>query len=256
MANINKKIHPHYFLGLIGCLSTALLITIIFSWIFYADPPYAYWELTISQLGGIWIWDGNIQVLSNPTSQLIFTVGLSFCSVICFILTILAFIEFRRGNQAFLNTFLFGIMCIGAALIAFPRDHETVPILHYVGVVLFIIGFGLFNAFAQLYRRGRKRLDEDYVSKLDFMVVWLVIGVCCVYGISFIINRILGTPDTILNIINALSQKLVVGLCVFAIWLLDEDDIGFQSISNQKDPEKEKYLTKQIFLNGIYKKFK
>lgn len=198
ISNNKKKIHPHYFLGLIGCLSTALLISIVFSWIFYADPPYAFWKLTISQLGGIWIGDGDVQVVSNPTSQLLFTVGLGFCSVICFILTFMALIEFIHGNQGFLNTFLFGTMSIGAALIAIPRDHGTVSFLHYIGVGLFIVGFGVFNAFAQLYRRGRKRLDDDYVSKLDFIIVWIVIGLCCLYGFGFLINLILETP--ILNI--------------------------------------------------------
>lgn len=252
-----KEVEPRIFLWLLRILAIIIVGTIITCWIFYADPNgYEWWRLSISRLGGLWVWDGDIPQWENEPSTRIFTIGFLICSGICLINCILMFIGHSKGKHSKLNGYLMLIMTVGVGLIAVPRDIETYNFLHYVGVFLFIGGFTFFNFRSQLFRRGKKRLISK-TGFLDWLVAWLIIVMGIIYLVSLIIVIIVnarGDVPLYLEMISALSQKIVLVICIVAIFILDPDDINQQEIQH---PEEETQLSGlQIMLNGIYRKYK
>jgi len=207
---------------LLRFLSIVLLFTIVISWVTYADLPYEFWNLTIGKLGGRWIWDGEIREIVNPTSQIVFTIGLCFCGGICLTLFILA-LKFR--NQTKFDSIFFLIMFIGAFLYSIPRDNPTFKLLHYFGALMFINGLGVYNALTQLYRYQRRK-EKLKFPKLETVIVVIVISINIIYTIGLFTDNVIGIDSEFISIFNALAQKLVVLISIISIWLLGKEDVG------------------------------
>lgn len=219
-----KKPKLNKFRVMLIVLAITLFVTIALSWGFYADLPYKFWRLTISRLGGTWIRDDiENPIRLNQLSSLIFTIGLSICGVICLLLFIFTVVDFKKKQHRWTNLFCFILMTIGAFFIGIPRDHETLSILHYVGVGVFILTFLIFNSIAQFYHR-RKEIIKRGLNFWDVFISVLLIGIFVVHVISFILVWINPAHGESLRLLNALSQKAVIVTCFGAILFLDNED--------------------------------
>ena len=220
-----KKMKLNKFRVLLIVLAITLFVTITLAWIFYTDLPYEFWRLTISRLGGNLIRDDIENPIGpNKISSLIFTIGLSICGVICLLLLIFTIVDFKKKQYRWTNLFCFISMAIGAFFIGIPRDHDTLSILHYVGVGVFILSFLFFNSIAQFYHR-RKEIIKRGLNFWDVFISMLLIIIVVVHVITFILVWINPAHGESLRIWNALSQKAVVIVCIGAIFFLDNEDL-------------------------------
>ncbi|MHA1473647.1 MAG: hypothetical protein ACTSPA_04020 [Promethearchaeota archaeon] len=208
---------------LVWSITIVMIITIILAWWQYPEP-YEFFQESISSLGGYLSTTG----LENKTSSIIFTIGISICGIIAFIIAIIYFFQkelFFNTGKAIIALFI----AIGTIGIAIPRDYEGLLLLHAIGAAIFIGAFGIFNGVSQLLRYSHKHRPKKPEEKktLDF---YLDLSLVYLSGLSILIYLILFILHSVLNVdwtgtLQVIAQKMVLIISFIATFFLDKDDM-------------------------------
>jgi len=198
-----------------------LILTVGLAIYFYADS-YRFFKDYISELGAHYTAENEID---NHISSIIMSVGFGLCASISMIISITYF------SSDFRNKFLKGALslanALGASLIAIPQDKGNLIILHTLGAVLFIAGFGVLNFTLQLLRfvKNHQEIPKDrkFDYYLDASMVVIVFIVIALLIIFFIPAEL--TKNPILLIISITLQKSVLLIDCLALLVLDLDDM-------------------------------
>ncbi|MBD3190817.1 MAG: hypothetical protein GF308_09245 [Candidatus Heimdallarchaeota archaeon] len=198
-----------------------LILTIALAWVFYPEP-YEFHEEFISNLGGY----TSDQGLTNTISSTIMAVGFGLCALIALILTIIYLIK-ANLDYNYLKSLLNFILALGAVGVGIPMDHPTVGILHGVGALIFIFGFGILNFVLQTLRFKRKYIPKGFKEftnyALDLLMVTLVFVIIFLLAVFYIIHRLIDVY--LIDVLTILSQKAVLIVDFIAIFFLDKEDM-------------------------------
>ena len=208
---------------LVWLITVVMVITIGLAWWQYPES-YQFFQDSISSLGGYLSKSG----LDNTNSSMIFTIGISLCGGIAFIVSMIYFSKknlFFNTGKAIIALFV----AIGTIGIAIPRDYEGLILVHAIGAALFIGAFGIFNGVSQLLRyshRHRPKKPEEK-KKLDF---YLDLSMVYLSGFSILFYLIIFILLLVLNAdwpgtMQAPAQKLVLITSFIATFFLDIDDM-------------------------------
>ncbi|NHK31859.1 MAG: hypothetical protein FK730_10940 [Asgard group archaeon] len=153
-------------------------------------------------------------------------VGFGLCAFLSLINSIVYFIV-RDLQYNYLKAILNLVIVFGACFAAIPWDHGNLLILHGLGALFFIVGFGILNFTHQILRFIRKHQEIPDKRRFDYyldasMVVVVFISILFLI-ISFILSQII--DNLALEIIAAANQKIVLIVACIAIFLLDLDDM-------------------------------
>lgn len=198
-----------------------LILTIALAWVFYPEP-YEFHEEFISNLGGY----TSDQGLSNTISSTIMAIGFGLCGFVALILSIIYLIK-RELDYNFLKSFLNLVLAVGAVGVGIPLDHPTIGILHGIGALIFIFGFGILNFVLQTLRFKRKYLPTGFKEFtnyfLDLIMVIVVFIVIFIQAIFYVLYRLLDVY--LITVITILAQKAVLIIDFIAIFFLDKNDM-------------------------------
>ena len=226
-------LYAYFFLGIV------LSMTILNS-MFHYPIPYKFWLEPISRLGGITAYSED----PNNTAGAIFASGMQLCSFICIFISfcylywekVISPIDYKTEYKFHPNRcmiILTIIMAIGAFLLGIPYDHTRLRILHAMGVLLFIGGFATLNIIAQLHRRNRKIGEKDDhtsgITIFEGIIIILIFFFMIIYLVAYVLFQFVDPSSIILQYFNASSQKIIVILCLLALFNLDPDDVLLQS---------------------------
>lgn len=222
-------LYAYFFLGLV------LTIT-IFNSIFHYPEKYRFWCEPISRLGGI----NTSTEVPNYIGSAIFASGMQICAFVCLFISF-AYIYWEKvispGNYQEENPYhpnriliyLNFIMAFGAFLVGVPYDHEKWAILHAVGVLLFIGAFCVLNIIAQLHKRtrmiGPKYKYGSAATVFEALLIYVIFLSIIVYIIAFLLDILHHREVLFYNYFNASTQKVVIILCLVALFNLDNDDV-------------------------------
>jgi hypothetical protein len=208
---------------LVWSITVVMVITIALA-IWQYPEPYIFFQDTISSLGGYF----SKSSLDNTNSRMIFTIGISLCGVIAFIVSMIYFSK----KDLFFNTgkaIITLLVSIGTIGIAIPRDSEGLILFHAIGAIIFIGSFGIFIGVSQLLRYSHKHRPKKPEEKkkldfyLDLTMVYLSGLSILFYLIIFILLLVL--KEDWLGTMQALAQKLVLIISFIATFFLDKDDM-------------------------------
>ncbi len=213
-----------YLRRLIWLIGLILIITIGFAWWFYPEN-YDFFNETISKLGGIESKSG----LTNTLSSLIFAAGFGVIALIALIM-FFYYTTTKDITEKYLKALWCLLISIGAIGVALPVDIPNLIYPHYLGALIFVLFFGVFNFETQAARFLRKRKvrkqllhqKHSFDFWIDLTFVFIVFIATGVFITVFIIERIwLQVPF----ISTALTQKILLIVNIIAIYLLDVDDM-------------------------------
>lgn len=222
-------LYGYFFLGLV------LSITILNA-IFHYPENYRFWCEPISRLGGINTSSG----IPNDVGAAIFASGMLVCAFICLFIAfayiywekVVSPVNYQKENPYHPNRimiFLNIVMAIGAFLVGVPYDHEKWAFLHAFGVLLFIGGFCIVNIIAQLHKRTRMIGQKfEYTSAATIFEAGLICFTflsIILYTIAFLLDIFYGRKIIVYNYFNASTQKIVILMCLVALFNLDNDDV-------------------------------
>lgn len=208
---------------LVWLTAPVLVATIVFAWIFYAEP-YNFITEYISALGHIHSFDDGY---INTTSRIIMTTGFSIQALLSLSIAIFYFIRpVLRFN--YLKGSLYVLTGLGAAGIAIPGDHDTLSLFHTIGAIMFIFSFAMVNFVHQLLRFLRKH-DFSFRKKpfdfyIDLIIAFVVFSVMIIFGVLFALDRTVGGPSSPV-FAAPLWQKILVIVDLIAIFMLDLEDM-------------------------------
>ncbi|NHJ38898.1 MAG: hypothetical protein FK731_02615 [Asgard group archaeon] len=197
-------------------------ITLGLAWAFYPESYEFIYEF-ISNFGRFYSFDLN---LDNTTSMFIMSIGFGMIGFVSLIIAIFYFIRPVLKYNNF-KGLLYIILFFGAIGIAVPADHPKLNIMHNIGAILFIFGFGMINFVSQLLRFIRKHDLKSSKKSLDFyldiVIVAIVFTVMILLGIFYLLNNRFGiiTP----GITAQFWQKILLIVDFVAIFFLDIDDM-------------------------------
>ncbi len=208
---------------LVWSIAVVMILTIALAWWQYPES-YNFFQDTISSLGG----NFSISGLDNSISSMIFSIGISICGGIAFIVAMIYFFK----NELFFNTgkaIIALFIVVGAIGISIPRDQGQLLILHGIGAIIFIGSFGIFNGVLQLLRYSHKHRPKKPEEKktldfyLDLTMVYLTGLSIIFYLIIFVLH--LAFSIDLIGQGHALGQKIVLITSNIAIFFLDKDDM-------------------------------
>jgi len=198
-----------------------LVLTVGLAIIFFTDS-YQFFQDYLSELGAQYTSENGY---ANLVSSIIMSVGFGLCALVSLIIAIIYF------TSDFRNKILKGILSLvnafGASLVAIPQDKGNLLILHTIGALIFILGFGLLNFVLQLLRFVKKHReipsDKKFDYYLDATIVVLVFTVIVLLVLIFIPAEL--TKNPVLVILSIIFQKIVLIVDCLALLVLDLDDM-------------------------------
>jgi len=208
---------------LVWSITGVMIFTISLAWWKYPEP-YGFFQETISALGGNLSTSGS----ENSISSMIFTIGISICGVIAFIIAMIYFFKkelFFHTGKAIIALFI----SVGTIGIAIPRDSEGLILIHAIGAITFIGAFGIFNGVSQLLRYSHKHRPKKPEEKktldfyIDLSLVYLTGLSILSYLIIFILLLVLNDGWT--GAAQSIAQKIVLITSFVATFFLDKDDM-------------------------------
>ncbi|UYP43995.1 hypothetical protein NEF87_000280 [Candidatus Lokiarchaeum ossiferum] len=226
-------LYTYFFLGIV------ITLTILNS-MFHYPLPYKFWFEPISRLGGIHAYAN----APNQTAGAIFASGMQYCTFICVFLSfayiywekVISPIDYQKDFKYHPNRcmiILTSTMGLGAFLLGIPYDHTKLKLLHALGALIFIGSFSILNIIAQLHKRIRKKGNSNEISSgitlFEAILIVLIFIMMIVYLIAFMLFLMSKTPSIPLQYFNATSQKIILILCLVAIFNLDPDDVLLES---------------------------
>jgi len=207
---------------IIWCIVPIVAITLGLAWAFYPESYEFIYEF-ISNFGRFYSFDLN---LDNTTSMFIMSIGFGMIGFVSLIIAIFYFIRPVLKYNNF-KGLLYIILFFGAIGIAVPADHPKLNIMHNIGAILFIFGFGMINFVSQLLRFIRKHDLKSSKKSLDFyldiVIVAIVFTVMILLGIFYLLNNTFGIITS--GITAQLWQKILLIVDFVAIFFLDIDDM-------------------------------
>ena len=201
-------------------IGVVLIVTIILAILAYPEP-YEFFNEAVSNLGGTKSETG----LDNSNSMLVMVIGFWIIASLSAIIAIIYFTSPRLKHNIGKGLWTLA-MAVGAVGVSIPLD--LFAKIHYFGATLFIFSFGIYNFNCQFLRYTRKhRPDPNRKSFnywLDVIVAWLlVLSILFYFAIFFLEHFGVTMPFSWLN--TPLAQKIVLIIALFAILILDPEDI-------------------------------
>ncbi len=216
---MSQKISPKSMRWMIWVIAILLFLIIGFAWGFY-NETYEFFKESISMLGGFQTEHGN----NNFPSYAIFTIGFLLVSVLCLVTGILYVANYMDFDYATLKGILMLVIAIGTFGTAIM--HDLLKIVHGIGAFLFVTGFGIVNFVWQLLRFARKHAQPPETRKWDYYLdLVMVIVLFFAILVYFAFTGIYYFLGYLSFIYVATSQKLLLITILFAIALLDKDDM-------------------------------
>lgn len=225
--NVQKANLIRILIWLLGISFLTMFIVLNFQY----QGDYKFFQQAISDLGRPFVYeeilgeDNSIYIseIPNYNAAAVFAAGLLLCGSIGFILMMIYFqlwgkthfLGPKKGVKKFTNYYfiaflLFLFMGIGCVFIGVPKTH-TQKFLHYIGVGFFGLCFALFNLISQLRRRPINLILG--ILPLIFLAVYLVGFMSKITTWEFRFYA------------NAISQKLLVFVCIAVSFFLSKTDI-------------------------------
>lgn len=207
---------------IIWAIVPIVIITLGAAWAFYPESYEFVYEF-ISNFGRFNSYDLS---LDNTTSMLIMSIGFGLIGFISLAIAVFYFIR-PVLKYNILKGLLYIVLFLGAIGIAVPADHLRLNIMHNIGAILFIFGFGMVNFISQLLRFIRKHNLKSEKKKLDFyldiVIVSIVFSVMILLGIFYLLNQSFGITGQAIT--AQLWQKILLIVGFIAIFFLDVDDM-------------------------------
>ncbi|NHK30798.1 MAG: hypothetical protein FK730_05565 [Asgard group archaeon] len=199
-----------------------VIITLGVAWAFYPESYEFVYEF-ISNFGRFNSYDLS---LDNTTSMLIMSIGFGLIGFISLAIAVFYFIR-PVLQYNILKGLLYVILFLGAVGIAVPADHPRLNIMHNIGAIMFIFGFGMVNFVSQLLRFIRKHDLKSEKKSLDFyldiVIIAIVFSVMILLGIFYLLNQTFGITGP--AIVAQLWQKILLIVGFIAIFFLDVGDM-------------------------------
>ena len=206
---------------LVWLIPIIVTITIALCWIYYPER-YDFFQEFISALGSRLSQEGH----DNITSSIIFTAGFSIVGLNTLIVAIIYFIFPTLDNNVAKGFFNI-LLTIGAVGIAIPGINATLHIIHGTGAFIFILGFTIFNFYAQIYRfvtkHHPKRPQRTWGFYADVIMTGLVFGAFLIFILFYVLERVASGDVPVY--LAELGQKLLLIIDFTAVYFLDVDDM-------------------------------
>jgi hypothetical protein len=158
--------------------------------------------------------------------MLIMSIGFGLMGFISLAIAVFYFIR-PVLQYNILKGLLYIVLFLGAVGIAVPADHPRLNIMHNIGAIMFIFGFGMVNFVSQLLRFIRKHDLKSEKKSIDFyldiVIIAIVFSVMILLGVFYLLNQTFGITGS--AIAAQLWQKILLIVGFIAIFFLDVDDM-------------------------------